>query len=326
MSRSAILIFNPVAGQGDPDQDLALIKQHLEPVFDLKVCQTSPEKSAEDFAEQAKAKKPKCVIVSGGDGTVSAVVSALAKTGIPVGVIPRGTANAFAQALKIPQDTIEACAIIAGGETCKIDLGYSRDRYVTLFASIGFGAEMVEKADRELKNQLGILAYFVAGIQNWLTLDRFEFEIETDERIINGKASAIAIANAAPAFSILAQGPDNIVWDDGLLDITLVAPEGRGSALSASLYLLKTALQNAEANQRKDIGYLRSRRAKITADPPQKVVIDGEMVGTTPIEISLVPQALTLFVPPAFKSLKSSHDAENPENLSQFTVREKKEI
>ncbi len=323
MSRSAFLIFNPVAGQGDPDEDLAIIKQHLEPEFELEIAQTTPEKDAAQLARQAKAQNVECAIVAGGDGTISAVVTALAKTKIPLGLIPRGTANAFVQALRLPQDIAEACEVITGGRTRQIDLGCCNDNYMTLFASIGFGAKMVEKADRGLKNKLGVLAYFAAGLQNWLTLDSFEFEIETDNRAITGEASAVAIANAAPTFSVLAQGPANIVWDDGLLDITLIAPKNRASALVASFYLFKTALKDAEANTRPDIGYFRSPWVKITTDPPQKVVIDGELVGKTPIEVLCVPKALTVFVPRAFDSLTASDRSENIEELSKFAIHNK---
>ncbi|MFP4300177.1 MAG: YegS/Rv2252/BmrU family lipid kinase, partial [Spirulinaceae cyanobacterium] len=322
MSRSAFLIFNPVAGQGDPDEELAIIQQHLEPEFELEIAQTTPEKDAAQLARQAKAQNAECVIVAGGDGTISAVVTVLAKTKIPVGLIPRGTANAFVQALHLPQDIAAACDVIVGGRTCQIDLGCCNDNYMTLFASVGFGAEMVEKADRELKNKLGVLAYFAAGLHNWLTLDSFEFEIETDNRTITGEASAIAIANAAPAFSILAQGPANIIWDDSLLDITLIAPKNRASALMASFYLFKTALRDVEADSRQDVGYFQSRWAKITANPPQKVVIDGELVGKTPIEVLCVPKALTVFVPRAFDSLEASGNVEHLEGLSKFTVQD----
>lgn len=323
MSCSAFLIFNPVAGQGDPDEDLAIIKHHLESEFELEIYHTTPEKGASQLARQAIAQNVKCVLVAGGDGTISAVVSVLAKTKIPVGLIPRGTANAFVQALHLPQDIAEACDAIAQGRTREIDLGCCNDNYITLFASVGFGAKMVEKADRDLKNKLGVLAYFAAGIQNWLTLDSFEFEVETDNRIITGEASAVAIANAAPSFSVLAQGPANIVWDDGLLDITLLAPKNRASALMASFYLFKTALRDVEADSRQDIGYFQSRWVKITTNPPQKVVIDGELVGKTPIEVLCVPKALTLFVPRAFTSLDASRNVEHLEALSKFTVQEK---
>ncbi|MEN9872005.1 MAG: hypothetical protein RLZZ171_2997, partial [Cyanobacteriota bacterium] len=107
MNRPACLIFNPVAGQGNSEQDLATIKSILEPTFDLDIQYTTPEVSAGELALKAIEKNVEMIIASGGDGTISAVAEALIKTDIPLGAIARGTANAFANALDIP-DTIEA--------------------------------------------------------------------------------------------------------------------------------------------------------------------------------------------------------------------------
>jgi diacylglycerol kinase family enzyme len=94
----------------------------------------------------------------------------------------------------------------------------------------------------------------------------------------------------------LAQGPAGIVYDDGLLDLTIVAPNSKAGAIAATYHLFQTASSKSAA-ERDDIGYLRANQFKITTDPPQKVAIDGEVVGTTPVEIKCVPAALKVFVP-----------------------------
>ncbi len=149
MLRSACLIFNPVAGQSDSDRDLATIKSILEPKFDLDIQFTTKEVSGGELASKALQNKAEIIIVSGGDGTVSVTVEALVETDILVRVIPRGTANAF--------------------------------------------------------------------------------------------ANAITIDNAAPSTSILAQGTAEIIYDDGLLDITIITPQNRLDAIAASFHLLQTA-------------------------------------------------------------------------------------
>jgi diacylglycerol kinase family enzyme len=165
-----------------------------------------------------------------------------------------------------------------------------------LLAGIGFEAETVEDADRESKNRLGMLAYVVSGIKQLQNFEKFETTIETDDKIITVDANAVTIANAAPPTSILAHGTAGVVYDDGLLDITIVAPENRTSAIAISYHLLQSA-SNDEAAERDDIGYLRTKWVKVTTDPVQKVVVDGEIIGTTPIEIECVPGGLTVFTP-----------------------------
>ncbi len=295
MLRSACLIFNPVAGQSDSDRDLATIKSILEPKFDLDIQFTTKEVSGGELASKALQNNVEMIIVSGGDGTVSAAAEALVETDIPLGVIPRGTANAFANAVGIP-DTIEAaCQVIVDGATQKVDVGICNGKPMILFAGIGFGAETIDDADRESKNRWGMLAYVISGFKQLQNFEKFAATIETDDKIISVAANAITIANAAPSTSILAQGTAGVIYDDGLLDITIITPQNRLDAIATSWHLLQSASNN-EASARDDIGYLRTRCIKVTTDPPQKIVLDGEIIGTTPVEVKCIPGGLTVFI------------------------------
>jgi len=297
MNRSVSLIFNPAAGQNDPEQDLAAIRAILEPNIDLDIRFTTPEVGADTIAAEACAQGVSAIVVAGGDGTVSTAAAALAGTNTPVGVIPRGTANALAAALGLP-DTIEAaCQTILGGATRVIDTAQCNGLPMVLLAGIGFQAETIKKANRQAKDRLGALAYLLAGLQEWRELSSFEAEIETEDKVISVTASALTVANAAPPTSFLAQGPAGVIFDDGLLDLTVVAPTSRTGAIAASYHLIRTALNESAATDRNDIGYLRARRVIIRTNPLQKVVLDGEIVGTTPINVECVPGGLTIFVP-----------------------------
>lgn len=296
MKRSACLIFNPVAGQGNPEEELAIIRSLLEPEIDLDIYQTTLEVDADDLAHAAVERGVEAIIASGGDGTLSAVATAIVGTEIPLGIISRGTANAFAAALRIPDSIEAACQTILQGATRYVDAGDCNGKPMVLLAGIGFEAETVEMADREAKKRFGMMAYVLAGVQQLRKLSNFDVEIETEDRIITTTASAVTVANAAPPSSVLAQGPAGIIYDDGLLDLTIVAPENKAGAIAATFHLLQTASMSSAA-ERDDIGYLRGNKFKIKAEPPQKVVLDGEMIGTTPIEINCVPGGLKIFVP-----------------------------
>ncbi|MEM7758003.1 MAG: YegS/Rv2252/BmrU family lipid kinase [Cyanobacteria bacterium P01_A01_bin.40] len=296
MTRSACLIFNPVAGQGDSERDLTTIKSILEPKFNLDIQFTTKEISGGELARQAIANQVEMIIASGGDGTLSAVAEALINTDIPLGAIARGTANAFANALGIP-DTIEAaCKVIVDGATKKVDAAMCNDRPMILLAGIGFEAETVEDADREAKDRLGMLAYVLSGLKQLKNFEQFETIIEIKDKEIKVEANAVTIANAAPPTSILAHGTAGVVYDDGLLDVTIIAAQTRAGAIAISYHLLQSA-GNEEAAERDDIGYLRTDWIKVTTDPPQKVVLDGEIIGSTPIEVKCIPGGLTVFTP-----------------------------
>jgi YegS/Rv2252/BmrU family lipid kinase len=297
MIRQACLIFNPVAGQGDPNRELEIIKNILSPQFDLDIQFTSKEIDAGELAQEAVKNGVEILLAAGGDGTLSAVAEATVGTNIPVGAIPRGTANAFAAALGLPSAIEEACQMIKNGRTQKVDAGMCNGKSMVLLSEIGFGAEAIDNASRESKNRWGMLAYVLSGIQQLKDLKPFAVEIEIEDKIVHlPEVNSVTVANVAPPTSILAQGPAGIIGDDGLLDVTIIAVEKWTEAIAASYHLLQSGL-SGNAAEREGIGYVRTKRVKITAEPPQKVVLDGEIIGTTPIEVECIPNGLTIFVP-----------------------------
>jgi len=298
--RQAHLIFNPVSGQGDAEEDLTLIRELLGPHFNLKIHQTTPEEGAEELTRLAMNCRADLIIASGGDGTVSAVAGCLLGSGIPLGVIPRGTANAFGLALGItgPVTPIRAaCRVILGDHKKQVDAARCNGQPMILLAGIGFEAETVEKASREFKDQWGALAYLMAG---WNQLS--EQELFSAQLTINGEsypmmeAGAITVANAAPPTSILAQGMGEVPFDDGLLDVTIATAETKFQAVTAMLSTLGATLMR-QGTAHPNISHLRTDRIRIVAEPPQKVVLDGELIGMTPIEVECFPNALTVMVP-----------------------------
>lgn len=295
----AHLIYNPVSGQGDGQQELDLIKELLEPHLHLEVHLTTPDLSAEELAQTAIADSPDLIIASGGDGTVSAVAGAVIGTDIPLGVIPRGTANAFSMALGITQQLNQirrACEIILAGQIRTIDAAFCNDLPLILLAGVGYEAEIIEKADREAKNRWGSLAYIMAGWQQLNEHVLFDAEIEIEGEIREFQAGAITVANVAPPTSVLAQGIGEVIVDDGLLDVTITTAATKLQAVTTMLGMLGGALIKTNT-ELENVIHLKAKKLRIAAEPPQKVVLDGEIIGTTPLEIKCIPQGLKVFVP-----------------------------
>jgi diacylglycerol kinase (ATP) len=290
------LIFNPVAGQGNPDADLALIRKLLEPEIQLQVVLTEEGQDPAEPAREIAAAGTDLVLVSGGDGTVSAIAGALLETDIPLGILPRGTANAFATALGLPLDLAAACEAILAGTTRVVDAARCNGQPLILLAGIGLEAEMVDRANRDLKNRLGMLAYLLAGVQQFQEQTAFQATIDIEGELTEVETGTITVANAAPATSVLAQGFGQVLANDGLLDVTIATPQNRLQGLNALTSLFASALVNVPTN-REDIIRLRTPRLKITTEPPQKVAIDGEIIGTTPVELECLPKVLTVISP-----------------------------
>ncbi len=296
----AHLIFNPVAGPGNAEQELTLIRDLLSPHMHLEVHETTAEDSMEAIVQEVIKTGADMILASGGDGTISEVAGALIGTGVPLGVIPRGTANAFAAALGLPRllPIRNACQVILGGHTRTVDVARCNGKPMILLAGVGYEAETVERASRELKDQWGAMAYLMAGWQLLDEQNQFEAMLEVEKDTYQFQANAITVANAAPPTSVLAQGAGEVVLDDGMLDITIATAETKLQAVTTMLGMLGAALTKS-GPQQKNVVHGRARKVKVKTDPPQKVVVDGEIVGETPIEVECIPNGLTVLVPNA---------------------------
>jgi diacylglycerol kinase family enzyme len=198
--------------------------------------------------------------------------------------------------LGIPTNIPGACETILNGLIRAIDAASCNGKPCILLTGVGWEAETVEHADREAKNWFGAMAYLVAGIEKLWEIQSFEVELEMDGEISRLRAIAVTVANAAPATSVLAQGPGGVIPDDGLLDVTILSTQTEMSTLGAVSSLMTGALRGV-ASQHNDVLYLRTNRIKVTTNPPQKVTVDGEITGTTPIEVECIPLSLNVMVP-----------------------------
>ncbi|WP_437487111.1 YegS/Rv2252/BmrU family lipid kinase [Sorangium sp. So ce1014] len=289
--RRAALIFNPAAGHaGDAVESLPA---RLEREFALSVYETSADRSAAACAEAARREGASLVIAAGGDGTISSVASALLGTDTCLGILPLGTANSIALTLGIPDDLEGAIEVLVRGEPTRIDAARANGRTMILLSAVGLHADTVGETPQDAKQRWGVLAYISTALKKLMSLEPFGVEIETDDQRIHCRAVAVTVANMAPARTVLAQGPPVVSPADGVLDITIVSATTLVEAVATGLHLLRTAI-DGEAAERDNIGFLAARRVRITTDPPQNVLIDGEEAGTTPLVVECLPGALTV--------------------------------
>jgi diacylglycerol kinase family enzyme len=182
------------------------------------------------------------------------------------------------------------------GNTHIIDGARCNDIPMILLAGVGFEAGMVDGATRQLKNELGNLAYVLSGVRQVASATPFTATLEIDGEVSTVTTTAITVANVAPSTSVLAQGLGAVIPDDGLMEVTIATSTTRLQGINA-LASLVAAAARGNPTQRDDITCLRTSRIKVTTDPPQKVVIDGEVLEANPLEFVCLPQALTVFAP-----------------------------
>lgn len=296
MKRRAVLVLNPAAGIATGDEETNAIVAALSEHFEIEVSKTCRERDADACARDAVASRPDVVIACGGDGTVSMAASALVGTGVPLGIIARGTSNSIGGGLGIPSDPREAVEVIANGEPRVVDTARANGRTMLLHASVGFHAATVAGTPRDAKNRWGLLAYLKEGVVQLADLAQFHVEIATEKETIRCRAVNVTVANVAPTKTVLAQGPAAVVPDDGALDVTIVAASTLGEVVLAGLHLLTTAALG-EAATRDNVGYLTASSVRIVADPPQALLVDGETLEATALEIVCVPSSLVVMTP-----------------------------
>lgn len=294
---SVALIHNPGAGS-QSDDELPRLEEALAALSSVKVYLVDEEHSPSDLARRALDEGAGLLVASGGDGTVSACAAALVgRTDAVLGIVPRGTGNSIATSLGIPTDLDAACAVIVGGHTRVIDTARVGDRPMVLMASVGLHADAITSTPTEAKQVLGKLAYAIAGLTLGARATPFELALRTDHAEVRVKASAVTIANLAPPTTVLAQGPGELVPDDGLLDVTLVATEGLLDTVATSLHLAQRALEGLPA-ERPNVAHFRASRIRVDTAEPTALMVDGEDAGTTPFEVVCVPASLRVLVPP----------------------------
>lgn len=242
---------------------------------------------------QARTETWDAVFVLGGDGTVMEVVGALAHSGTPIGVLPGGTGNLVAGVLRIPSGTTKAVRALVAGERCFFDLGRLPDgRYFTFAAGVGVDVAMVERTPQWHKRALGMLSYAVTATRAALGGELIHVTIDVDGKRVDAKAVLAMIANAG---SILGGrftlGPD-VKPDDGELDLCLFMPERISDLLSLFWRMLRR-----DFSPHPGMTFARGRRFVISSEPSVSVQADGDIVGRTPIEITVSPGAAVFLKP-----------------------------
>ncbi len=296
IKNKAVIIANPVSGTKMWQDKEHLIVARLSAYYDLEVLTTTKEIDGIELAKQAIKDKPDIIIACGGDGTVTEVASVLVNTRCKLGIIPMGTANALAHVLMgisskiIPVE--QACDLIIDGQTQTIDTAYCNDELMLLLAGIGYEQSMVEKADRDSKNESGQLAYLSGFFQAFSEQKAQTLYVTLDDNQTQEvNTNSFIVANAAPFTTLLAQGGGQPDHEDGLLDINWLLPsdENTTRVLSIAELMFSSITQTHLAISSH---HTNAKKVTITADEEIKYVLDGEIKTADTLTITVDPASL----------------------------------
>lgn len=303
------VIINPAAGK---DEAVLAVLNRVFRQYGISwtVSITHKENDAQRQAEEALTRDVDVIAAYGGDGTVTAVTNVLCGTQTPLAILPGGTANVFAQELALPR-TLEKAARLAAGEHAmlrRVDVGMVNGHRFLLRVGIGFEAQMIAHADRDLKARLGIYAYLWSAAQNALSLQPAHYQLTIDGEEVEFDAITCGISNSGHVGIGFSISP-RIKIDDGYLDVFAIRPAAFPDVAQRLTHMVTEAnsvasvteaVRNVELLQLLSIDSVFHRRAKeiiVRMEPRQPVQYDGEIFEEQELLCRVRPHALKVLVP-----------------------------
>lgn len=233
-----------------------------------------------------------CIIVCGGDGTVSSAAMAVMESGLPMGILPMGTANDLARTLGLPMDIMQAVDLIVGGYERRIDVGSVNGHAFFNVASIGLSTKLAEGLKPEIKRRWGRLGYAVAASQVLYKARPFTAWIREKGQTVKVRTFQIAIGNGRH------YGGGNVVEasaaiDDGHLDLYSLE---MGNVWKLALML--RSFRSGTHGAWNEVRTARCEQFDVTTKLPQPINTDGEIVTATPATFRVHPEAIAVYAPP----------------------------
>ena len=302
-SRNTVIIYNPSAGAFKQrrrkhwlDQSVDVLRSHGGQV---EVRPTTGPGAAVDMARQSIKDGADLILAAGGDGTVNEVINGMVFSKVPLGILPAGTANVLAMELGMGTRMVRTAQELPTYVAERIAVGEFRvgpqagPRYFALMAGIGLDAHIVYKLNPGMKSSIGKLAYWVAGFSQ---LGRRLPEFTVTVNGVSYRAS-FALASRVRNYGGDLEIAPSVSLLDETLELVLFSGENSFGYLK---YMLGVALGRLQGMR--GVTILRTTSVRCTAPDDSRVYVqvDGEHAGQLPFEIDVIPQALTLLVPPDF--------------------------
>ena len=230
----------------------------------------------------------------GGDGTFNEVVAGLLDSGerVPVGYIPAGSTNDFANSLKLSTNILKATEDIVKGRLKTLDIGSFNGRKFSYVASFGAFTQTSYSTPQSVKNMLGHLAYILEGATSLTSIKPQHLKIEANGMPYEDDYIFGAISNSTSLAGILTLDPQYVDMNDGLFELLLVRSPKNPIELAEIVYMLTT--QNYESNK---ITFVNADSFTIYADENMDWSLDGEyQEGCERIEIENLHNAIDIVV------------------------------
>jgi YegS/Rv2252/BmrU family lipid kinase len=295
----AVVIYNPYAGRLARQEHLLqrTIEEFARQGIRARLEPTTGPNTAAAIAKRAIDAGADLIVAAGGDGTINEVANGVVHTQVPLAFLPAGTANVLAHELKVKGGIVASAASLHELVPCRVAVGLLRagktERHFLMMAGAGLDAQIVYDLNLDLKAAVGKLAYYHGGFRQ-VFRPIPQFDVELDGHI---RRCGFALASRVRNYG----GDLEIARGASLLrsDFEIVLFEGSNS-LGYLRYL--AAVVRGRAARLKGVTVTRGKSISFRCPSDNRVYtqVDGELACRLPVDIEIVPDALTLLVPAAY--------------------------
>lgn len=289
--KKVLMIVNPFAGKNQARSGLLDVIQIFNRArYAVTVMTTQYRGHATILAQRAK--NWDMIVCLGGDGTLNEVISGVLKSnnGIPIGYIPAGSTNDFANSLGLSKDPIKAAKDIILGRPNAVDVGQFGDRYFTYVASFGAFTKASYATPQQVKRALGHAAYVLEGVKELPDIRSQTLRISSPDGDFEGDYIWGAVANTTSVGGMITLDSDLVKLDDGRFELILIKnPE---TVSDFNRCVLSVLSQDYDCDM---VDFVSTSALTVTADPQMDWTLDGEREnGRKKIEIRNIKQAVSL--------------------------------
>lgn len=291
-----LVILNPKAGRSRAMRQKQTLCELLKQVsqqtgLSWRMVETACPGDATTLARRAAQEGISIVVAAGGDGTLGEVANGIVGTSVRLGILPLGTGNDFARCAGISENLVAALETLLTGKPRAVDLGWVNGRYFINIAGCGFDAAVAQRVNQGFRFLQGTPAYVAAVLTTILTFKPPQMHIVADGEEYHVRALLCTVANTQSYGGGMRVAPYAQI-DDGLLDMCIAkaVPKAefvrvfprvfKGTHITHPGFLMQTATH-----------------VRVKSDPPVPVLVDGDVMGTTPAEFRTYPAAVEVILP-----------------------------
>ncbi|MDE7232977.1 MAG: YegS/Rv2252/BmrU family lipid kinase [Lachnospiraceae bacterium] len=295
MARQMLFVYNPRAGKAQIRSNLLdIIDTFVKAGYEVTAYPTQAPGDAVKAVQERRGGY-EIVACSGGDGTLDEVVTGMMKSKerLPIGYVPAGSTNDFANSLGIPKSMLRAADVVVNGRTFACDVGKFNGGTFIYVAAFGIFTDVSYGTPQDTKNVLGHAAYLIEGVKRLPSVRAYPLKITCNEEVIEGEFLYGMITNSHSVGGFRGITGQNVALDDGLFEVTLIRKPSNPLDINNIIRALVDKRVKSEY-----IYTFTTESMKVESEEPVAWTLDGEFGGEhCKVQIENWHRALEIRVP-----------------------------